>query len=295
MWHDGSGGAPVTSIRPILTASACVSPASVFDPFSARAAQVLGHELMMLAGSVASAVVLGAPDIVVLTLSELAEQARRITRASALPLLVDADHGYGNAIGVMRCVQELEAAGVAALTIEDTLLPRPFGAPGEQLISLEEAAGKVGAAVAARSNPETVILARTSALRVEGLESCARRVRAYTEAAADGIFLLGVRSFADIEALRRTTALPFVLGSAPAELLRDRDQLAELGVRIALLGHAPFQAAVKAMYETMGAVRDGAGAGDLRNAVASPELIAELTDQAEYDRLAGLYLGGGRP
>lgn len=284
----------MSSIRPILAAPACISPASVFDPLSARAANALGHQLMMLAGSVASAVVLGAPDIVVLTLSELAEQARRITRASPLPLLVDADHGYGNALGVMRCVQELEAADVAALTIEDTILPRPFGATEEQLISVEEAAGKVGAAVAARSNPETAVLARTSALRIEGPESCAWRVRAYTDAGADGIYLLGVRSFADIEALRRTTSLPFVLGTAPAEMLRDRDQLAAFGVRIALLGHAPFRAAVKAMYETMSTVRDGAGAADLREVVASPELLAQLTDQAEYDRLASRYLGGKR-
>ena len=284
----------MTSIRTILAAPTCLSPASVYDPLSARAAQSLGYELMMLAGSVAAAVVLGAPDLVVLTLSELAEQARRITRASALPLLVDADHGYGNALGVMRCVQELEAAGVAALTVEDTLLPRPFGAAGEQLISLDEAVGKIGAAVVARSRPETAILARTSALRAEGLDGCARRVAAYSEAGADGIFLIGVRSRAEIEALRAVTPLPFVLGSAPAELL-DREALAAQGVRIVLLGHAPFQASVKAMYETMRAVRDGGSAADLREAIASPALIADLTAQAEYDRLTIRYLGGDAP
>jgi carboxyvinyl-carboxyphosphonate phosphorylmutase len=161
----------VSSIRPILAGSACISPASVYDPLSARAAQQLGFDIMMLAGSIASAVVLGAPDLVVLTLTELAEQVRRITRVSPLPLLVDADHGFGNALSVMRCVQELESAGVAALTIEDTLLPRPFGADGEQLISVEEATGKFQAALTARRNPDTAILARTGALRVEGLEA----------------------------------------------------------------------------------------------------------------------------
>ena len=277
------------SIRPILTSDTCISPASVYDPLSARAAHALGFELMMLAGSVASAVVLGAPDLVILTLSELAEQARRITRAAPLPLLVDADHGYGNALGVMRCVQELEAAGVAALTIEDTLLPRPFGAGEEQLVSLEEGAGKVAAALVARSKPETAILARTGALRVEGLDGCLRRVRAYTDVGADGIFLIGVRSRAEIEALRAVTPLPFVLGSAPAELL-DRAYLAAQGVRIVLLGHAPFQAAVKAMYDTMATLRDGASAADLRDRVASPALLTELTAQAEYDRLSTRYL-----
>ena len=102
-------------------------PVSVFDPVSARIARHLGAELGILGGSVASAAVLAAPDLIVLTLSELADQVRRITRAADVSLMVDADHGYGNALNVIRTVQELEAAGAAALTIEDTLLPTPFG------------------------------------------------------------------------------------------------------------------------------------------------------------------------
>src|SRR5208282_1091129 len=113
--------------RAVLAGSACVHPGSVFDPISARIAEDIGFETGMFAGSIASFTVLGAPDLVVLTLTEFAEQIRRITRAGGLPLLVDADHGYGNALNVMRTVQELEAAGVAALTIEDTLLPRAYG------------------------------------------------------------------------------------------------------------------------------------------------------------------------
>jgi oxaloacetate decarboxylase len=113
--------------RAILAGPACIHPGSVHDAISARIAQDLGFELGMFAGSVASLAVLGAPDIAVLTLTEFAEQARRIGRgAPALPLLVDADHGYGNALNAARTVQELETAGVAALTIEDTALPPPY-------------------------------------------------------------------------------------------------------------------------------------------------------------------------
>ena len=108
--------------RQFLQGTGCLYPASVFDPVSARLAEAAGFEIGMLAGSIASATVLGAPDIVVLTLTEFAEQARRIARAGRLPLMVDADHGYGNALSVMRTVSELEAAGVSALTIEDTRL-----------------------------------------------------------------------------------------------------------------------------------------------------------------------------
>src|SRR5260370_24941795 len=138
--------------RAILAGSRCVHPGSVFDPLSARIAEDLGFEIGMFAGSTASLTVLGAPDLIVLTLSEFAAQAYRICRAGDLPLLVDADHGYGNALNVRRTVEELETAGVAALTIEDTLLPRPFGNGQAQLISIEEGIGKMRAALAARQD-----------------------------------------------------------------------------------------------------------------------------------------------
>ena len=125
--------------REILAGGACVFPGSVFDPISARIAEDLGFELGMFAGSVASMTVLGAPDLIVLTLTEFAAQANRICRAGELPLLVDADHGYGNALNVQRSVEELEMAGVAGLSIEDTELPQPFGAGGQtRLLSIEQ-------------------------------------------------------------------------------------------------------------------------------------------------------------
>src|SRR4030088_2203532 len=124
-----------TRFRGILAGGAWVHPASVHDAISARIAADLDFELGMFAGSVASLAVLGAPDLIVLTLSEFADQAYRIGRAAELPLLVDADHGYGNALNVMRTVEELEIAGVAALSIEDTVLPAPFGGHGENLVT----------------------------------------------------------------------------------------------------------------------------------------------------------------
>src|SRR6201997_4406862 len=136
--------------RAILKGDRCYHPASVFDPLSARIAQDLGFEVGMFAGSTASLTVLGAPDLILITLSEFAEQAYRINRSFEVPLLVDADHGYGNALNVMRTVQELESAGVSAMCIEDTLLPKTFGEKKPSLISLDEGVGKMRAAVAAR-------------------------------------------------------------------------------------------------------------------------------------------------
>jgi len=170
------------------------SPASVFDPISARIAKDLGYEMGMFAGSVASLTVLGAPDVVVLTLSEFADQAQRICRAEALPLLVDADHGYGNALNVMRTVEELEAAGIAGLSIEDTVLPTSFGKTGKpELLSVEEGVGKMRAALAARSDPNLVIAGRTSAAILNGIEDAIARAKAYEATGVDAIFLVGLK------------------------------------------------------------------------------------------------------
>src|SRR5205807_132206 len=149
--------------RAILAGVRCVHPGSVFDPISARIAEDLGFEVGMFAGSTGSLSVLGAPDLIVLTLTEFAAQAYRINRAGNLPLMVDADHGYGNALNVKRTVEELETAGVAALTIEDTILPRPFGDGKTTFISSAEGVGKMRAALAGRQDPSLVIAGRTGA------------------------------------------------------------------------------------------------------------------------------------
>jgi carboxyvinyl-carboxyphosphonate phosphorylmutase len=121
--------------RALLAGDRCVHPGSVYDPISARIAEDLGFEVGMFAGSVASMTVLGAPDLIVLTLSEFAGQAYRINRAGNLSLMVDADHGYGNALNARRTVEELETAGVCGLSLEDTDLPTPYGTAKPRLIS----------------------------------------------------------------------------------------------------------------------------------------------------------------
>ena len=275
--------------RQLLQGVGCLHPASVFDPVSARLAEAAGFEIGMLAGSIASATVLGAPDIVVLTLTELAEQARRIVRAAGFPLMVDADHGYGNALSVMRTVEELEAAGVAALTIEDTRLPRGFGTQRDEFISLEEFAGKVRAAVAARSDREMVILGRTGVLPTQGAEALAERVKACEEAGADGVFFTGVRSREQVAAVHAMTRLPVVLGTTPPEL-HDREFLAANGVRIALQGHMPFQVAVRALQASYAHLRDGRPPAALSEQAASPDLMKLVLGQERYDAWTGEFL-----
>jgi 2-methylisocitrate lyase-like PEP mutase family enzyme len=143
--------------RALLAGQRCVHPGSVYDAISARIAEDLGFEVGMFAGSVASMAVLGAPDLIVLTLSEFAAQAYRINRAGNLCLLVDADHGYGNALSVKRTVEELETAGVCALSIEDTELPQPFDAAKPRLVGLAEGVGKMPAAPAPSRSPASTM------------------------------------------------------------------------------------------------------------------------------------------
>ena len=276
--------------RAILEGDRCIHPASVFDPISARIAEDLGFEMGMFAGSIASATVLGAPDLIVLTLTEFAQQIQRICRASSISLLVDADHGYGNALSVKRTVEELETAGLAALTVEDTSLPQSFGDPsGQTLISVEEGVGKMKAALAGRQDSGLAIIGRTSATPIAGVAETIRRARRYQQAGVDGIFLAGMKTRAELEAVHAEVKVPLLLGGAGEEL-GDREYLGRHGVRVALQGHLPFQAAVKTVYDTLKALRDGTPPAELDSSLASAELMSRVTRRADYDRWAEEFL-----
>ena len=276
--------------RAVLAGDRCVHPGSVFDPISARIAEELGFEVGMFAGSIASFTVLGAPDLIVLTLTEFAAQAYRINRAGKLPLLVDADHGYGNALNVMRTVQELETAGVAAMCIEDTLLPKTYGEKKPSLISLEEGVGKMRAAIAAREDPSFVIVGRTSAASMTGTEDVIRRAKAYVEAGVDALFFAGGMTREQLDAISSAVKVPLMMGGGGREL-QDNDYLSSRRVRIALQGHQPFSAAVQAVYNTLKALRDGAKPEALQG-IASGDLLRRVTRADKYAEWTKDFLGG---
>jgi oxaloacetate decarboxylase len=276
-------------LRSILSGSSCIRPGSVYDATSIRIAEDLGFELGMFGGSVASLAVLGDPDVTLITLTELAEQMRRMSRASALPVLVDADHGYGNALNVRRTVGELEAAGTAGLTIEDTLLPQAFGQAKTELISLEEGVGKMKAALSGRSDPSLVVIGRTGAVSITSLDDAIARARAYEATGVDALFFTGIKKRSELEALSAATKLPIVLGGAPEEMI-DLDYLVGQRVRIALQGHAPFAAATQAVYATLKALRDGEPLKGLKG-LASSELTGRVTREAEVKARSGEFLG----
>ncbi|MDB6141343.1 MAG: oxaloacetate decarboxylase [Pseudomonas sp.] len=242
------------NFRELLAAKSCFETASVFDPMSARIAADLGFEVGILGGSVASLQVLAAPDFALITLSEFVEQATRVGRVAQLPFIADADHGYGNALNVMRTVEELERAGVAALTIEDTLLPAQFGRKSTDLISIEEGIGKVKAALEARVDSELSIIARTNA-SVLPVQDIIERTQAYEQAGADGICIVGIKDFEHLEQISEKLTVPLMLVTYGNPKLNDAQRLADQGVRIIVAGHAAYFASIKATYDSLRAQR----------------------------------------
>lgn len=279
------------SLRALIKGNRCIHPASVYDGVSARIAGDLGFEAMMFAGSVASFTVLGAPDLCVLTLTEFAQQAYRINRAGSLPLLVDADHGYGNALSVKRTVEELETAGVSGLTIEDTLLPIAFGAGDKpQLLPISEGVGKMKAAIAGRQDPRLVIVGRTSAMAITGVEDTIARLKAYEAAGVDMLFMAGITSREQLDAVAQAVKLPLFLGGVPDAML-DRDYLAARNVKVCLQGHQSYWASVQGVYDTLKALRDGVKPKDLKN-IAGADTMKRVLREADYAKWSKDFLGG---
>ena len=276
--------------RAHLEGDTCVHPGSVFDPISARIAEDLGFEVGMFAGSIASMTVLGAPDLIVLSLSEFADQAYRICRAGNLALMVDADHGYGNALNVKRTVEELETAGVSLLTIEDTDLPQPFGTVGApRLIPVDEGIGKMKAALAGRQDKNLAICGRTSAVAINGIDDAIVRAKAYEAAGVDAMFFTGISQRAELEAITSELSIPLIISPKGNEIV-DLPYLGQQNVRVCLQSHKPFAAAVQAVYDTLKALRDGVPAADIGN-TASAELMKQVTRGGDYETWMKEFLG----
>jgi carboxyvinyl-carboxyphosphonate phosphorylmutase len=197
--------------------------------------------------------------------------------------VVDADHGYGNAMNTRRTIEELEAAGVAGLTIEDTVLPRPYGGGPNTLTSVEEFRDRLRGAVDARIDPSFVIIGRT-AIR-EDAETLAR-ARACAEAGVDAIFLQGRCSLALVEAVHEATGLPLVANRAEG----TNEELYARGVRVKYLGHQPYYVALKALYEAYVTLKNGGSAADLAPRVIQGEARAAAFADEAYTRARSEYL-----
>ncbi|MGX5733744.1 isocitrate lyase/PEP mutase family protein [Bosea thiooxidans] len=273
------------TFQKLLHRDACTAAAPIFDPLSARIADMQGWEVSKLSGSFGKFANLAVPDGVNLSnMSDLVDLCQRINRMSDSCLIVDADDGGGNALNVARTVRELEAAGVCAIEIEDNSVPQSFGQAARRhalMLSEEEQVGKLRAAVAARRDPDTVIVARTSALSELPRDEALRRLKSYSQTGAQALMFPelpnGAGDFADIIS---STDLPiFALGLAP-EVIRDEALLASAKVRIRFLPHLPYRMAVKAIADAYDCLR-GLESVDTLLAESAPDGLLRKLDRTD--------------
>lgn len=206
-------------LRELLAGDAMLLAPFVYDGFTARIAEDAGFDAVYMSGF-ATSMSMGLPDVGLLTQTEMTRNAAVIASAARVPVIADADTGYGNAINVRRTIREYERAGAAGVHIEDQVAPKKCGFfEGKQVIGIAEAAQKIRAAVEARSDPDFVVIGRTDALAVNGWDDAERRCRAFADAGADLVFVDGVRSRDDLrEFARRLGDLPRMYnGELPPE------------------------------------------------------------------------------
>ena len=177
------------------------------------------------------------------------------------------------------------------MTLEDTVLPRPYGDGKVTLISLEEGMGRVRAALAARDDPSFVIVARSGVVSVNGIEDAVARTRAYTTSGADALFYTGIRTRAELDAVAAVATLPIIVGGVEGTEINDKAYLAARGVRVALQGHQPIMAAQQAVYATLKALRDGVQPSALPG-LPTGGLMGRVTREADYKRWTKEFLGG---
>src|SRR5690242_5363378 len=244
----------MTALRQAISERRALVVPGAANALTARIIEDLGFEAIYLTGAGLANTELGVPDIGLVTLTELARATSAITGEIALPLIVDADTGFGNAINVAHTVRILERAGAAAIQLEDQAFPKRCGHfAGKELIRAEEMVGKVQAAVDARHSRECLVIARTDARAVEGLQAASERAQRYAEAGADVTFVEAPENAAELAEIPRWLGVPQVAnmvvgGRTP---LATRDALAAMGYGLVLYANAALQASVLAMQEVL--------------------------------------------
>ena len=268
-----------------------------FNALTARLIERAGFQAAYLSGAAFSAGALALPDVGLFTLSELVDETTRITRRTALPLIVDADTGFGEAVNVERTIIELEAAGAAAVQLEDQQLPKRCGhLSGKSLVEVDAMCTKLRAAAAARKNKDFVILARTDARGVEGFDAAVERAKRYVAAGADWVFPEALETPAEFEKFAQLVPVPLVanlteFGRSP---LLTRDELHQLGYAAALLPVTTLRLAMKSVADALQSI---AAAGTQRDLIGKMQTRQELYDvlgYADYEQRDRSYFSGDK-
>jgi len=259
---------PTTQLRQLLMSAPLVVP-GCYDALSAKVLERAGFPAVYMTGYGTSLALLGLPDAGLATMSEMHLNARYIANAVAVPVIADADNGYGNAINVMRTVREYIQTGVAGIHIEDQAIPKRCGhVAGRRVIAIEEAVGKYRAAAAVRRDldPDFVLIARTDARGAHGgsLDEAIRRANAYLEAGADLAFVEGPTSVDEIQRVCREVRGPIFYNQTGVSPRLTLDQMKELGIAVTILPGATLRVALQAIWDFAAALRAEGPAAEAR-------------------------------
>lgn len=273
---------PRKRLKQLLARKKLLVAPGAFDGLSARLVEEAGFEAVYLSGG-AVARSMGVPDIGLVTMSEVIERAAQVVSAVRVPVIADADTGYGNAINLVRAVKEFERAGVAAIHIEDQITPKRCGhLEGKEVISLEEMEKKLAAALESRTDPDFAIIGRTDARAIHGLDDAIRRGKSFARLGVDAVFVEAPESEAELETITRSIPeVPLMVnmfkgGKTP---LLPVSRLEAMGFRIAIFPSESQRAAIHAMREALTLLkRDG----------STEAMDDRLATFKERDRLAGL-------
>lgn len=280
-------------LRKLLKEEEVILAPGCFNALSARLIEQAGFKAIYVSGAAVAGNFLGYPDIGLTTMSEVLENARNIARATSLPVVCDADTGFGNAINMMRTVREFESAGLAGIQIEDQVMPKKCGhTEGKLLISKAEMVQKVKAAVDVRQDPDFVLVVRTDAIAVNGLDDALDRALAYQEAGADVVFVEAPRTLEEMRRICRTIKAPLlanmVEGGGKTPIL-PLQELKEMGYKMVIYPVSTHMAAIKAMQEVLAVLKqDGTTARCASKMVPFQEMF-EVVGRSKFVALEKKY------
>ncbi len=279
-------------LKAMIEARRAVLAPGAANALTARIIADLGFEVAYVSGAGIANTRLGVPDIGLVTLSELADTVASIADICTLPLVVDADTGFGNAVNMVRTVRVLERAGANAIQIEDQVFPKRCGHfAGHEVISAEEMIAKVKAAVDTRSSRDFLIIARTDARSASGMQAALARANAYVAAGADATFVEAPATRDELEIITRALRVPqianMVIGGKTPVL--PQSELAAMGFGLVIYANAALQAAVKAMQEVLGALKSDGQLDRVADRIGSFEERQRVVAKANWDALERRY------
>lgn len=282
-----------TQLRQLLSQPGCLVAPGVADAFASRLVKLEGFKAVYMTGFGTSLTRLGMPDVGLLTANEMIDNASRIVDASELPVIADADTGYGNAINMRRTIRDYEKSGVAAVHIEDQAWPKRCGhLAGKRVIPADEMVAKIKAACDARRDKDFVIITRTDAIAVEGLEAALERGERYREAGADVLFIEAPVGREQVEIVsKRFPGVPLLYNMAASGKTPDlpADELGRLGYKLAIYPNWVLLAAIPAMQNMLRELHKTGSIAHMRDKVANFKQFTDIAGLPEIQKLEALY------